>query len=117
MLSEDHDLESIEVGGFFSLVESFHLLLSFASSPLGVKIESFSGFSKSAGSAASEDWESKSGEGKSLQWEDGSWEFAISINKDSSEVNEVDNNDQFAVILSIIDEANSTWFNEISKTL
>lgn len=117
LLSEDHDLESIKVGGFFSLVESLHLLADFGGGPLGVKIESLGSLGKSAGSASSENWESQSGESKSLQWHDGSREFAKAINEHTHEVDEVNNHDQFAVILSIIDEANSTWFNEISKTL
>mgnify|MGYP000882700145 FL=1 len=116
MLSEDHDLESIEVGSFFSLVEFLHLLLSGASSPLLVELEGLGGLGESAGSASSEDWDSQSGKSESLQWVDGSWEVS-SINEDSSEVNEVNNDDHFAVIFSIIDKANSTCFNEISKTL
>lgn len=117
LLSKNHDLKSIEVGSLFSLVEFLHLLANWGGSPLLVELESFGSLGESAGSATSEDWESQSGESKSLQWVDGSWEFAVSIDEDSSEVNEVNDNDHFAVILSIIDEAYSTWFNEISKTL
>jgi hypothetical protein len=116
LLSENHNLESIEVGGFLSLGESLHLLVGFGSGPLGIEIIKLSSLGEGAGSASSEDWESKSGESKSLQWVDGSWEVS-SVNKHANEIDEVNNDDHFAVIFSVIDVANSSWFNEISKTL
>ena len=116
LLSEYHNLESIKIGGFFSLVESNHLLTGFSGGPLGIEIVSLGSLKKCAGSASSEDWHSKSGKSKSLQWVDGSWEVR-SVNKHANEVDEVHNDDHFAVIFSVIDEANSSWFNKISKTL
>lgn len=117
LLSKDHDLESIEVSGFFSLVESFHLLIGLGGGPFLVELEGLGSFDEGSSPSASENWQSESGEGKSLQWEDHSWELAHTVDEDSGEVNEINNNDKFAVIFSVIDEANSTWFNEISKTL
>ena len=94
LTSSDHNLESLEVSQFFSLVESIHLLADSCLFPLGIKIEFLGGLGKSSGSASSQDWESKLGASKSWQWISNSWESTIwAIDEDSGVVKEINNND------------------------
>ena len=117
MASLDHNLESVEVGEGFSLVESIHFTESFSGLPLGIKIESLSGLLEGSGSSSSEDGKSKLGEVESLERISNSGEVAESVNENGVGINDVSNDDKLSVILSIIDVANSAWLNNVSESL
>ena len=86
--------------------------------PFVIKIEFLGGLGDGSSSGSSQNWEAKLGASESSQWIDNSWERAIwAIDKDSSVVNEVNYNDELTVIFSVIDKTNSSWLDEISKTL
>jgi len=86
--------------------------------PFSIKIESLGSLDDGSSSGTSQKWESELGASKSRQWIDNSWEGTIwAVDKDSGVVNEVSNNDELSVIFTVIDKTNSSWLNEISKTL
>ena len=117
MLSKDHDSESVHISGTGSCSSSFKLLSSLSSIEFGIKIKGFGGLGESSSSATSEDWDSELCKGESAQWIDHSWEVLKSINQYSKVVNHINNNYKLAVVSTVINETNSTCFNEISKTL
>ena len=117
MLSKDHDSESVHIGSTGSLLSSKKFLSSLSGIEFGIKIKGFGGLGKSSSSATSEDWDSELCKGESAQWIDHSWEVLKSINQYSKVVNHINNNYKLAVVSTVINETNSTCFNEISKTL
>jgi len=80
LLSTDHDLESIQIGGKFSLFVLVHLLEGSSKLPLGFEIESLGSLGKSASSGTSKEWHSKSSKSESLEWINNSWEVLHTIN-------------------------------------
>lgn len=80
LLSTDHDLESIQVGGKFSLFVLVHLLEGSSGLPFAFEIESLGSLGESASSGTSKEWHSKSSKSESLEWIDNSWEVLQTIN-------------------------------------
>lgn len=117
LLSKDHDSEPVQIGGIGSCSSSFEFLGSLSIIEFGGQVESFGGFGQCSGSATSKDWDSQFSKLKSAQWVDDSWEAFKSINQYSGIVNHINNNNNLAVVSTVINETNSTCFNEISKTL
>ena len=86
--------------------------------PFGIKIEFLGGLGNGSRSGSSQNRECELGGRKSGQWIDNSWESTIwAVDEDSGVVNEIDNNDKLSVIFTVIDKTNSSWLDEISKTL
>lgn len=117
LLSANHNLESVEVREGSAGVEFLHLDVRRVDSPLLVETEGLSSLGEGRGSGTSEKRKSHLGESESLQRVNNSWEVLQAIDEDSATVDDVNNDDHLAVILAVVDEANSTWFNEIVKTL
>jgi hypothetical protein len=80
LLSTDHNLESIQIGGLCSLGILGHLLVGSGGLPFVYEIETLGKLGKSAGSSTSKHWHSKSSKSKSLEWIDNSWEAHKTIN-------------------------------------
>ena len=117
LLSGQHDLESLEVGGLSSKCESVHFLEGWGGSPLVLQVVSLGGLLDSSGSGSSEQVESEPGQSESLKGQQHSWIISDSINENSVIFGHINNDDQLSVILSEIDETNSTWFNDVSNSL
>ena len=117
VLPGNHDLEAVEVGQVATSSELLHLEVGLVLSPLGVKTELSGGLGKRARPGASKQRDSELRESESLERINNSWEALQSINEDCVTVGDIDNNDHLSVIIAVVDEANSTWFNEILKTL
>lgn len=119
LLSEDHNLELVEIRetasdlGSSKLKGSWGLLEASNGILLGGQLL------KSIGAASSKNTlDLELGERKSLNWVDKSGHAGVwGINQHSIDVEHVDDDDHLSIVLSKVHKANSTWFNEISKTL
>ena len=117
LLSLHHNFESVEISGLGSQCKALHLLVGWCVGPLGVQIKLLSSSGNSAGSCSSEKWKSQLSEGKSNNWIDASWEVSNAIDKHSVGVKDIDNDNNLSIVLSEIDIAYSTCFNEVSNSL
>ena len=116
--SSNHNLEALEISKFIAASISEHLLVGTVVSPLFVEIGSLSSFGKSTISAASLDVKFDACQSESLERVNNSWELLLGVvDENTIGIEDVDDHDHFAVVFAIVDEANSTWFNEIFKTL
>jgi len=117
LLSSEHNLETFEVGEGSSGTELVQFFLYLGGDPLLLELESCGSLDESTASGTSKDWHSNFSECKLSKGEDDSWEFTHSIDQHSLSVKDINNDDQSAVVFTIIDETNSTWLNEFCKTL
>lgn len=117
LLSLDHDLESVKIGGGSSSCVSSELLACCCCLPFCLEIEFLDGLFQSSGSCSSQNWDSEFGDVQSLDWENDSWIISSSIDLNSVNVNHINNNDHFAMIWTIVDVCDSTCFNDISNAL
>lgn len=86
--------------------------------PLSIKIELLGSLGDGSSSGTFQKWKSELGASKSGERIGNSWEGTIwAVDEDSGVVKEIDDNDELSVIVSVIDKANSSWLDEISKTL
>jgi len=116
--SENHNLESLEVIKSVSLVLTVHLKVRWGLFPCRCDFLFISLLLKGTGSGSFKDVSNlKFGQSKSLKWIENSWEYTHTINHNSVLIDEVNNDDHLTVVLTIVNEAYSAWFNKISKTL
>jgi len=119
LLSQDHDLESIEVGKVLSEFVLLHLDRDWSLLEFSINILALGLLDESASSATSMDLVNLDlGQRKSTKWVNASWHLLVSaIDQHSAVVNHINDDNQFTIIITIVDVANSTWFDKISKTL
>ena len=116
-LSSEHNSESVEVSGVGSKCVSGESLSSWSLGPVGFEVFIVSSLDDGGSSGTLGDSEGDSSEGQSLKWIKNSWEFTNTVNEDSVTVSHIGDNNDLTVVWSIIDVTNSTWLNNVSKTL
>ena len=119
LLSENHNLELLEISEGSSGLRPGNLYGRWGLLEAGNNVLLGSQLLESTGAASSKNFlDSELGESKSLKWVDKSGHAAIwGVNQHSIDVEHIDDDDHLSVVLSKVHKANSTWFNEISKTL
>ena len=116
--SGNHDLEALEISELLSFGISLHLLVGTTLGPLLVEIGFLSFLGESASSGGSLDRNNDGSQGESSKWVNNSWELLLGmVDQDTVGIEDIDNNAHLAIVFAVVDEANSTWFNEIFKTL
>ena len=116
LLPVDHNLETLEVvkaGAGSSLGE---LLGERGGSPLLTDLGGLGSLDKGAGAGTAGDVDLHPGHGKSLQGKDHPGE-ALGLNENAGLISDVSDNDLLAVVLSVVNESNSAWLNEILVSL
>ena len=116
--SGNHDLEALEIGELSASSVLSHLDIGGVGSPLVSETFSLGSFSESAGSGSSFDVKFNASQIESLERVNNSWELLVGmIDENTNGIEDIDDHDHFAVVFAVIDVTNSTWFNEIFKTL
>ena len=116
LLPVDHDLEALDVGKVGASSPLGELLGEGSGSPLALKLGSFGGLHEGAGAGAASDRELHPGKGQSLHWQNHSWEV-LALDEGTGLVRNVDDGDLLAVVLTVVNETNSAWLNEVLVTL
>jgi hypothetical protein len=115
LFSQDHDLESIEVGEALSEFVLLHLNRDWSLLECGNDISTLGLLSKGLGSASFVDLINLDlGQRKSLKWVDASWHRLIgAVDQHSALVKHIYDDDQFSIILTIVHVGNPTWLHKI----
>ena len=118
LFSSNHNLEAIQVRELLAASVSLHLKVSAVGGPLLIETKLSSSLGEGTSSAATLDRDYDLSQSESLERINNSWELLSGcVDQNASGIENVDDHDQFAIVFAKIDEANSTWFNEIFKTL
>lgn len=116
LLSVDHDLEALEVGQVGARLSLGELLGDGHGGPLVSERSLLDGPEKGARAGAALDRERQLGQRQSLQWHNHSWEV-LAIDKDAVLVSNVHDGHHLSVVLSEVNESDSTCFDEVFVSL
>lgn len=116
VLFVDHDLEALQVGQVGTGVPGGQLLSEGSGGPLLVQIGGLNSLSEGAGAGATLDANLHSGEREPLEGHNAPGE-ASAIDEHAAAVSNVNNGDLLAVVFSVVNESNSSWFDKVFVSL
>ena len=115
-LPVNHHIEALQVSKVLASGLSGELPGKWTGSEFGIEVELLSFLKDETIASTAGDVNLELGQVESPDWEDRSWEV-YSVNKDAVLVGNVNNDNAFSEVFSIVDVSDSAWLDKCSVTL